>query len=308
MKLRAGVIGVGYLGNFHAQKLKAHPEVQLSAVCDYSQVQAEKVASELGCLSLTDYKQLIGKVDFVHVAASTQVHYEIAKYFLQNKIPVLVEKPIAATLSQAEELCELSEKNSTLFSVGHIERFNPAFNFLKEKKDGIRYLELNRLAPFRTRGSDVSVLHDLTIHDIDLVFWLFDSEIKEWTCQGSKMIKPTVDDVSIRLTLENHVQVTINNSRISPQIFRNFRAVKSNEVIVTNTANLETEIFHSAHEDPFYHIEKIIIPKKDALAQEVDHFVQSVAGRKKPAITGREALKALRWVETFVNKIEDQSL
>ena len=308
MALKAGVVGVGYLGNFHAQKLKAHAEVELAAVCDYSQAQAEKVSAELGCRPLSDYKQMLGLVDFVHVAASTQVHYEIAKFFLQNKVPVLVEKPIAATLAQAEELCELSEKNSTLLSVGHIERFNPAFTFLKQRREGIRYLELNRLAPFRVRGSDVSVLHDLTIHDIDLIFWLFGSEIKDWTCVGTKMIRPTIDDVSIRLTLKNDVQVTINNSRIAPQIFRNFRAVKTDEVIVTNTANLETEIFRPQKEDPFYNVEKMTIPKQDALALEVDHFVQCVAGRKQPAITGREALTALRWVEVFVNKIEGQSL
>lgn len=306
MRLRAGVVGVGYLGNFHAQKIKANPSAELVGVTDFHRPQAEKVAADLGVRAFESPEAMIGQVDYVHIAASTQAHFNLTKLFLENRIPVLVEKPIAATLAQAEELCELSEKKQTLLSVGHIERFNPAFVFLKDRIDGVRFLEINRLAPFRVRGSDVSVLHDLTIHDIDLVHWLFASPVKEFEVCGTKLIRPTIDDVSLRLQLENGVVVTINNSRITPQIVRNYRAVGSKEVIYTNTATLEAEILKSSANDPFHTLEKIQIEKRDALALEADHFVKAVKGEVAPAITAREATLALNLVEKFVSTIEGQ--
>lgn len=300
MKLRGAVVGVGYLGNFHAQKLKAHGEVDLVGVCDYSFAQAQKIAAERGTTAYEKASDLIGKVDFVQIAAATQAHYDLARFFLENRIPVLVEKPIAATLEQAEKLCELAEKNSTLLTVGHIERFNPAFQFLKNRIQGVTYLEMNRLAPFRVRGSDVSVLHDLTIHDIDLVQWLFQSPIVDMRISSQKMIRPTIDDVSIRLELKNGAQVTINNSRITPQIIRNYRSVSPTEVIYVNTATLEAEILKPTLEDPFHTVEKVQLEKQDALALEIDHFIQSVKGVKPAAITPREATQALAWVEKMV--------
>ncbi len=304
MKLRGAVVGVGYLGQFHAQKIKAHDEAELVGVCDYSAVNAEKVAGSLGVKAFSSKEELIGHVDFVHVVASTKAHFEIAEFFLKNKIPVLVEKPIAATTEQAKKLCELAEASSTVFSVGHIERFNPAFKYLKDNKAGAIYLEMNRLAPFRVRGSDVSVLHDLTIHDIDLVHWIFNEPIIGYEISGSKLIQPTIDDVSVRLKLKSGVQVTINNSRISPQIIRNYRLVKNTEVIFTNTTTLEVETLKPLVVDPFHEVQKFQIPKQDALALEVNHFIQCVLGKETVAITAREATAALELVESMVHDLE----
>ena len=304
MKLRGAVVGVGYLGQFHAQKIKAHPEAILAGVCDFSYSQAQKVAGELTTVAFKTPQEMIGLVDFVQIAASTQAHYDLAALFLTEKIPVLVEKPIAATIEQAEKLCLLSEKNSTLLTVGHIERFNPAFRYLKDNSIDISYLEINRLAPFRVRGSDVSVLHDLMIHDIDLVAWIFGSEIKNFTVTGKKLIRPTYDDVSVRLELMSGVQVTINNSRVTPQIIRNYRAVGKSKTIFMNTATLEGEVLRPLAEDPFYATEAVKLEKADTLALETDHFIQCVLGRKKPAITAREALQALINVEKFITVLD----
>lgn len=306
MSLKAAVVGVGYLGQFHAQKIKAHPEAELVGVCDYSFAQAQKVATELSTQAYQKPEELIGKVDYVHIAASTQSHFDLAKLFLMNKIPVLVEKPIAATIGQAEELCELAEKNKTLLTVGHIERFNPAFQFLKDNNSGVTYLEVNRLAPFRSRGSDVSVLHDLTIHDIDLISWIFQSPIESFEASGAKLIKPTYDDVSIRMKLNNGVQVTLNNSRVTPQIIRNYRAVSDQQVIFMNTATLEAEILKPLSEEPFHQVEKKQLNKVDALALEADHFIQAILGKKNLAITAIEATQALKNVESFIAGLERQ--
>ena len=304
MKLRGAVVGVGYLGQFHAQKIKAHPLAELAGVCDFSFPQAQKVAGELATIAFKTPQELISEVDFVQIAASTQAHYDLASLFLTQKIPVLVEKPIAATIEQAEKLCELAEKNSTLLTVGHVERFNPAFKYLKENSSDISYLEINRLAPFRVRGSDVSVLHDLTIHDIDLVSWIFGSEIVKFTVAGKKLIRPTFDDVSVRLELAGGVQVTINNSRVTPQIVRNYRAVGKNKTIFMNTATLEGEVLLPRQEDPFCTIEVVKLEKADTLALETDDFIQCVLGRKKPMITAREALHALINVEKFITALD----
>jgi predicted dehydrogenase len=138
------------------------------------------------------------------------------------------------------------------------------------------------------------------------VNWLFNSSVESFIVSAKKMIRPTIDDVSVRLTLRNGAQVTINNSRITPQIIRNYRSVSDKEVIYLNTATLEGEILRPSAEDPFHTVEKIQLAKQDALALETDHFVQAVKGNKKPAITGREAALALRQVEDFVSKAEAQ--
>lgn len=298
--MRAAVVGVGYLGRFHAQKIKALPGVELVGVCDFVPAQAESVAHELQVKAFPQPKDLIGSVDYVHIAASTQSHYELAKLFLSHQIPVLVEKPIAATVQQAEELCELADKNKTLLSVGHIERFNPAFLFLKKQSPSARYLEINRLAPFRSRGSDVSVLHDLTIHDIDLIHWLIGADYSRFEVSAVRMIRPTIDDVSIRLFYEDGRQVTINNSRISPQIVRNYRAVSPAQTIFVNTATLEAEVLKPLSAEPFHEIEKSQLVKTDALADEALHFARAVRGEIPPVITAAEATAALRAVESFI--------
>jgi predicted dehydrogenase len=239
------------------------------------------------------------------VAASTQAHYEIAEFFLKKRIPVLVEKPIAATAELGLRLCELSEKNNVVFSVGHIERFNPAYNYLKDNHSQIKYLELNRLAPFRVRGSDVSVLHDLMIHDLDLVNYIFNQKIVNKMVFGQKIIRPTVDDVSVLLTLESGIQVHIQNSRITPQIIRNYRAVMNDRVILMNTATSEADVLLPDESQPDLHkIEKWVVGKVDALALEIEHFIAAVKKEKPVAITGHEATAALKTIEDIVAQIE----
>ncbi len=307
-KLRGAVIGVGYLGRFHAQKVKASLQAELVGVFDFNPEQSKKIAEELQVKSFTSLDEVASFVDFVTVAASTQAHYDIAEYFLKHKIPVLVEKPIAATAALGHQLCELAKKNDVVFSVGHIERFNPAYEYLKEHQTKIKYLELNRLAPFRTRGSDVSVLHDLMIHDLDLVNYIFGQKIKNYTVFGLELIKPTIDDVSISLTLVSGVQVRIQNSRVTPQIIRNYRAVMNDRVIAMNTATLEADILVPALSEPEMHrIEKFTVPKVDALALEIEHFISAVKKEKPVAITGQEATYALQIIEEIVAQIKLQN-
>ncbi len=300
-KMRGAVIGVGYLGHFHAQKIAANPKSELVAVFDHYPEQSKKIADSLKTESVQNLEEIAKRVDFVTIAASTQAHFELAEFFLKKNIPVLVEKPIAATAELGMKLSDLAEKNKIIFSVGHIERFNPAYDFLKENFSDTKYLELNRLAPFRIRGSDVSVLHDLMIHDMDLINFIFKQKIKSHMITGHSLIRPTLDDVSLRIELESGTQITIQNSRLCPQIIRNYRAIQKTCTLFVNTATLEGEFLYS---DPLnenlMRTEKIQIPKVDALGLEIDHFISAVMGEKPVAITGHQATEALQQIEKFV--------
>jgi predicted dehydrogenase len=299
--LKGAVIGVGYLGRFHAQKIKASTQAQLIGVYDGLREQSHKVAAELQVKSFSNLEDVAQEVDFVTVAASTQAHYEVAEFFLKKSIPVLVEKPIAATAELGFKLVDLANKNSTVFSVGHIERFNPAYEYLKLNNKEILFLELNRLAPFRARGSDVSVLHDLMIHDIDLVQFIFNQPIAEYKMFTHQIIRPTVDDVSVRLFFDSGLQIQIQNSRIHPQISRNYRAVLKDHTVFMNTATLEGEwLFPDSSLPDLHRIEKRTVGKVDALALEIEHFISAVKKEKPVAITGFEAATALRHIETFL--------
>lgn len=303
-KLKGAVIGVGYLGNFHAQKIKNNPNAELIGVFDQYAPQAEKIAADLQTKAFKNLDEISTQVDFVTIAAATQAHYDLAAFFLKNKIPVLVEKPIATTSVQGFELAELAKKNDVVFSVGHIERFNPAYNIIKDSFTQTKYFEINRLAPFRARGADVSVLHDLMIHDLDLIQYLFKSEINSFMVYGHHFIKDTIDDVSVRLELKSGVQVTINNSRLNPTIVRNYRAIQNHRTIFVNTATLEGEILKAIPADPFYQTEKFMIEKVDALQLEINHFIKAVRGEIPVAITGFEASLALQSIEKILAEIK----
>ena len=302
-KLRGGVVGVGYLGRFHAQKIQASQAANLVGVYDFHKPQAEKIAAELSVKAFQDLDEVTKNVDFVTIAAATQAHYDLALHFLNNKIQTLVEKPIAATSAQGFELANLAIKNNVVFSVGHIERFNPAYNIIKDSADQTTYFEINRLAPFRLRGADVSVLHDLMIHDLDLINFIFKSEVVSFEGQGSQFIQPTIDDASVRLILKSGLQVTINNSRIHPFISRNYRAIQKTRSIYLNTATLEGEILTALKDNPYHEVKLFNVEKVDALQLEINHFIDAVLQHKPVAITGEEASTALKMIETIIEKI-----
>lgn len=176
-QLRCAVVGVGYLGRFHAQKYKALSEspsrnVQMLGVCDASFDRAQTVAAELGVTAFADYRELVGKVDAVTVASTTKTHYEIAKFFLQNGVHVNVEKPMTVTIGEAEELVALANAKNLKLQVGHVERFNPALQAARQKLQTPLFIECHRLAPFKPRGVDVDVVLDLMIHDLDVILSL----------------------------------------------------------------------------------------------------------------------------------------
>jgi len=303
-KLRAAVVGVGYLGTFHAQKYLKNSNAQLVGVCDFSPAQADKVAADLGVAAIHKAQDLIGQVDLVTVAASTQSHYELAKLFLQNGIHVNVEKPMTATIPQAEELVNLAQQKNLKLAVGHIERFNPAIIELKKHLKDTKTLELTRLATYKSRGADVSVLHDLMIHDMDLLYWLTGSEIENFNASGSKLISKELDTAQVAVKMKNGSMVYIHVSRVSSNMQRWIRATQKDSVLFANTGTLELEKCEVGSGDAPVKINTWTVGKEDALQHETDAFIESVLNNKPLAVTGLDGMKSLKAIEEIKAAIE----
>jgi predicted dehydrogenase len=307
-KLRAAVIGVGYLGNFHAQKYKNNPNCELIGICDSFLDMAKKRSEELKVPYYTDPKELIGKVDLVTIAASTTFHFELAALFLKAGIPVNVEKPMTATFEQAQQLLEIQQASKTLLTVGHIERFNPAINELKKQmNDQAYHFELTRWATFKSRGSDVSVVYDLMIHDIDLLFYLTGSDIKDYFVSGSRLVSEALDSVQASFKMLNGKTATISVSRVSPKMIRNIKAYGKDKIINANTGTLELEIQNKnqapANPDDLVANQLLQVSKVDALQEETNHFVDCVLGKATPKISIHDGLKSMDWATKITKAV-----
>ena len=221
--LRAAVVGVGYLGRFHAQKYAAIDGVQLVAVADPGEAARQNVARETGCRAEADWRALLGKVDLVSIATPTPYHYEVAKAFLEAGAHVLVEKPITTTVAEAKDLIAVAAANGRLLQVGHLERFNPAVLALDGLLTRPRFLESHRLAPFKARGTDVSVVLDLMIHDIDLVQHLVGQPLVEVSAVGAQVFSDDLDIANARLTFADGCVANVTASRVSMKMERKLR-------------------------------------------------------------------------------------
>lgn len=312
-KLRAAVVGVGYLGNFHAQKFKNNPHCELVAVCDANLAQAQKIASQLSVPAYSNPKDLMGKVDLVTIATSTQFHFEVASLFLNEKIPVNVEKPMTATLEQAEKLFEISETKKSLLTVGHIERFNPSIiEVIKKIGMEAKHFELTRWSPFRTRGSDVSVVFDLMIHDIDLMFWLCPGAVvSSFQVQGDSVVSAEPDsvtayfDLSSDKGLSKSVYMSIN--RTSGKVYRQLKAYAKNSTLTANTGTHELEMYEyfplATKEEEKIKTIHWTVNKTDALQEETNHFVDCVLNNKPAVVSAADGLKAMIWADRIDKQI-----
>lgn len=301
-KLRAAVLGVGYLGNFHAQKYKNSTVAELVGVFDASADRAHKIAQDLQVKSFTQVAQLKGEVDIVTIAASTQAHYELAKWCLQNGIHVNVEKPITAELAQGEELVKLAKQNNLKLAVGHIERFNPALHEMLKLNMKPDLMVLRREGPFKTRAADVSVLHDLMIHDVDLVLWLSKSDIKFFHVEKKKVFTSTWDWSEVHVELQNGQIVTMTASRISVVPQRSIQFVQKDQTLWGHLGTMEIQHHQTATQgsEPVS-IKTWTAEKQDALSQETDSFARSVLEDTIPVVTGEDGLRALAWIDKWSN-------
>jgi predicted dehydrogenase len=307
--LRVAVVGAGHLGRFHGQKFAKIPDCQLVAICDRDKERAELVAKEFGVASETDYKNLLGKVDAVMIAASTTVHFEVAKFFLSNGVHAHVEKPLTTTVAEGEELCAIAEKNKLILQVGHVERFNPALIAAKEKLGVPLFIECHRLAPFKPRSVDVDVILDLMIHDLDVVLSLTKSPVKSVSGVGTPVLTKTIDIANVRLEFESNAVANLTASRVSLNSTRKFRIFQKSQYLSIDFGSGEVNLTTKTGDwvegqEPPLELESWSLEKGDALLAEDTSFVNAVLGKSPCLVTGRDGLRALQVAEMIREDIK----
>lgn len=307
-RLKCAVIGVGYLGRFHAQKFKMLPNAELVGVCDANLETAARVAEELQVQAYTDYSELYDKVEAVSIAATTQTHYQIAKDFIKQGIHVLIEKPITETVEQANELIELAREHKVKLQVGHLERFNSARMALDPHLDAPQFIESERLAPFNPRGTDVNVVLDLMIHDIDMIQNIVNSPIVSIDAQGTPVLTKEIDIANARISFANHCVANVTASRVSFKTVRKTRIFQRDSYISIDFQNKEFACFKKGDGEMFPGIpdivsEQQVFEKGDALLEEIKAFIKCIEDDSTPLVTGEEGRNALETAEQITRLI-----
>ena len=302
-KLRTAVVGVGYLGRFHAQKHKALGT--LKTVCDYSSARAEEIGKELGVPFTSRYQDLIGQVSAVTIASDTTTHYEVARFFLENGVHVLVEKPITEKVEEGEELIRTAKKNSLVLQVGHVERFNPVFVHAKKLFQKPKFVEIQRLAPFKTRSLSVDVILDLMIHDIDLARSFTKSRLKDFTATGVRLFSDYNDWAEAHLVFEDGFQANIVVSRADSAAVRKMVVVDQSKIFTLDLGGTNIQVAEKSEQaDQPLKLQVIAIEKSDALMSETQSFFNSIVQGAPALVTGEDGLEALRIVELVMKKIK----
>lgn len=308
--VKTAVIGTGHLGTYHSQKVSQIENAQLVAVVDPDQEKAKKLADQYSCESYSNYKDVLDKVDAVLIAAPTPFHYEIAKDCINNGKHVFLEKPITETVAQAQELCDLAESNSVVLQVGHVERFNPALLSAKKQLKEPLFIECHRLAPFKPRSTDVDVVLDLMIHDIDVIMSLVNSPVVSVSAVGTPVITKYVDIANARLEFESGAVANITASRVSQNATRKFRVFQETQYLSidfgTGELNLTTKTgeWDNFEEEMPLEFEAWELQKGDALLAEDQSFFDCIQNNQTPVVTGTQAMVAMKVAEQIREEIK----
>jgi predicted dehydrogenase len=296
--VRTAVIGVGYLGRFHAQKYAALPASQLVAVVDARADARDRVAGEVGCRAVADYREILGEVDAVSIATTTPAHFPIAQECLERGIHVLVEKPVTETPEQARMLIETAHRRGCILQVGHLERFNSAILALEGVLGTPRFIESHRLAPFKERGTDVNVVLDLMIHDIDLIQSLVGSPIVSIDAVGTSVFSQELDIANARIRYASGGVANTTASRVSMKMERKLRLFQDDAYI---SIDLQQKVLTIVRKPPAgapvmpgqVVIEERSFEQGDALRSEIEAFLRSIREGRPPVVSGEDGLRAL---------------
>lgn len=297
-KIRTAVIGVGYLGKFHAEKMQLLPNSQLVAVCDIEVERCQLIAKQHNVQAIFNYQELLGKVDAVSIAVPTSLHYPIASFFLQHGVHVLLEKPIASTVAEAESLIAIAKSNNVVFQVGHLERFNKVLVALDTVLDNPRFIESTRLSPFKPRGTDINVILDLMIHDIDIIQRIVGSPICNIHANGAAVLSSQIDIANVRLQFENACVANVTASRVSFNVERKLRIFQHDAFISLDLQNKKLAIHKKGISEMFPGIPDIVSEEHayeqgDALLDEVKAFLFAIQYGTTPIVTGEDGKRAL---------------
>lgn len=306
--VKVGVIGVGYLGKYHARIYSRMKNVELVGVVDIHEEACQAVAEECNCPAYSNPEDLLGKVDAVSIVVPTVYHLKVAKPFLERGVHMLMEKPISSTLEEGQQIIELAEKNNAILQIGHLERYNPGVRTLAEKVEGARFIEAHRLGPFVGRATDVDVVTDLMIHDIDIVMNLVKSEVSKIDAVGIPVLTDHVDIANARLEFENGAVANVTASRVSTKRFRRIRIFGKARYYALDYQDQVVEIVKAIKSDKGEDGHDIIreaieIEQQPPLDAELADFIRCVDLGEKPMVDGETGLKALEMAFKVKDKI-----
>ncbi len=292
------MIGVGYLGQFHAEKYAMLPDVDLVAVVDIDPKRASEIALKLSTEGFSDYRDIFGKVDVVSIAVPTMYHHQVARDFLKNDVHVLLEKPITTTLDEAGELIGIAGEKNLVLQIGHLERFNPVIMALGDVITEPRFIESTRIAPFKPRGTDVNVVLDLMIHDIDIIQYLVKSPVKQINSIGAAVFTSEEDIASARIEFESGCVANVTASRISFKSERRMRIFQPDAYITLDFQHKKVAVFRKGEGEmspgvPNVVMEEKVLEQVDALQEEISSFLESVRDGKPPVVSGLDGKMAL---------------
>ena len=308
--LKVAVVGVGHLGKWHADKYAAAADCELLAVVDTNIENARDIAQKHGAEAYSDYRDIIPLVDAISLVVPTSLHYKIAREFLEAGIHCLIEKPITESIAEAETLIEIARVNKLVLQVGHIERFNSVMIGIVERLDKPRFLESTRLAPFTTRATDVSVILDLMIHDIDIILDLIESPIRRISASGISVLSDTIDIANARIEFENHCVANVTASRISRKRERKLRIFQKNTYLSADlqdkllAVNRKSETDNDAGYRDIKH-EEHRFEDNDALNLEVLDFINAIKTGGRPKVDGEDGKRALETAIAITTQIKE---
>ena len=310
--LRAAVIGVGSLGRHHARIYDELPEAQLVAVCDLDRGRAEEYAAQYGCDAVADHRELLGTIDVASVAAPTVDHAPIGCDLLAAGVATLVEKPIAASLDEADRLIATARDSGTVLQIGHVERFNPAVRAALDVVTSPRFIECHRLAAFSPRSLDIDVVMDLMIHDIDVILSLVDAEVAEVNAAGIGILTHKVDIANARIEFANGCIANITASRVSNERVRKLRFFQPNDYVSIDYASREVSIASLMPPEPGDDRPRIAaraLPTDDVepLKAEISSFLAAVRGEHPPVVSGDDGRRALRAAVEILESIRSHA-
>jgi predicted dehydrogenase len=309
-KLRAAVVGVGYFGSRHVDKWTALQDVELAYIVDTDAELARKIARKVGATAATDPAQLAGKVDVASVAVPTEQHFAVAGRLLDAGIHVLVEKPLTRTLEEADRLVAVAETRGLELRVGHLERFNPALLAVRDRIVQPRFMECHRLAPFKPRSTDVDVVLDLMIHDIDIILSLVNAEVAEVRASGVPVLTGSVDIANARIEFADGCVANVTASRVSAKSMRKLRVFQPDTYVSIDFEARECAVARKLPGETRDGMPKIDhelkrLAQGDSLEAELRAFVDAVRGRARPGATGREGRRALDLALAVSHRIHD---
>ena len=321
-KLKVGVLGAGHLGKIHLKLLNQSEKYELVGFYDPNEEQAQKVVAEFGYTYFDNIDQLIEAVEVVDIVTPTLSHYDCAMKAIAAKRHIFIEKPITSTVAEAEEIYQLLEKNHLKGQVGHVERFNPAFQAAKSSIANPMFIEVHRLAEFNPRGTDVSVVLDLMIHDIDVLLSVVDSPVKHIEASGVAVISKSPDITNARIEFENGCVANLTASRISMKNMRKSRFFQKDAYISVDFLEKKVEVIHmkdapeevseynmilqnAEGERKQIYFEYPEVQPTNAILEELETFADAIEYNTTPVVTFLQGTKALRLAKDIVTKIEE---